>query len=90
MAAAEPSKAGKVDGKKVYDGLCAACHAAGVAGAPKTGDKGAWAPRVAQGMDTLHQHAIKGIRAMPAKGGNPALSDAEVSAAVDHMVAQSK
>ncbi len=90
VAAAEPSKAGKVDGKKVYDGLCAACHGAGIAGAPKTGDKGAWAPRIAQGMDTLHQHAIKGIRAMPAKGGNPALSDAEVSAAVDLMVAQSK
>jgi cytochrome c oxidase subunit 2 len=90
VAAAEPSKAGNVDGKKVYNGLCGACHSAGVAGAPKTGDRGAWAPRILQGIDTLHQHAIKGIRAMPAKGGNPALSDAEVSAAVDHMVAQSK
>jgi len=90
VAAAEPAKAGKVDGKKVYEGLCAACHATGAAGAPKTGDKAAWKPRVAQGADTLHQHAIKGIRAMPAKGGNPALSDAEVTAAVDHMVGQSK
>ena len=90
VAAAEPAKAGKADGRKVYEGLCAACHMAGVAGAPKVGDKAAWAPRIAQGGDTLHQHAIKGIRAMPAKGGNPALSDAEVSAAVDHMVAQSK
>ncbi|MCA3130670.1 MAG: c-type cytochrome, partial [Rhodocyclaceae bacterium] len=90
VAAAEPAKAVKVDCKKVYEGLCAACHATGAAGAPKTGDKAAWKPRVAQGADTLHQHAIKGIRAMPAKGGNPALSDAEVTAAVDHMVGQSK
>ncbi|MCA3132132.1 MAG: cytochrome c oxidase subunit II, partial [Rhodocyclaceae bacterium] len=66
VAAAEPAKAGKVDGKKVYDGLCAACHATGAAGAPKTADKAAWKPRIAQGADTLHQHAIKGIRAMPA------------------------
>lgn len=90
VAAAEPAKGGKVDGKKVYEGLCAACHMTGAAGAPKVGDKAAWAPRIAQGADTLHQHAIKGIRAMPAKGGNPALSDAEVSAAVDHMVAASR
>lgn len=90
VAAAEPAKAGKADGKKVYEGLCAACHATGAAGAPKTGDKGAWKPRLAQGADTLHQHAIKGVRAMPAKGGNPGLSDDEVSAAVDYMVAQSR
>ncbi len=90
VAAAEPAKAGKADGKKVYEGLCAAGHATGAAGAPKTGDKGAWKPRLAQGADTLHQHAIKGVRAMPAKGGNPGLSDDEVSAAVDYMVAQSR
>lgn len=93
VAAAEGTSAaaaGPVDGKKTYEGLCAACHAAGIAGAPKVGDKGAWASRIAQGEGTLHDHAIKGIRAMPAKGGNPALSDAEVKAAVDHMVGLSK
>ena len=94
VAAAAPATAtdaaGPVDGKKVYEGLCAACHGAGIAGAPKVGDKGAWTARIAQGDAALHEHAIKGIRAMPAKGGNPALSDAEVSAAVDHMVALSK
>jgi cytochrome c oxidase subunit 2 len=92
IAAPEPAapKAAAVDGKAVYDGLCAACHMTGAAGAPKTGDKGAWAPRIAQGTATLHEHAIKGIRAMPAKGGNPGLADAQVAAAVDHMVSLSK
>lgn len=82
--------AGPVDGKKVYEGLCQACHMAGVANAPKTGDKVAWGPRIKQGIDTLHQHAVKGYNLMPAKGGNPALSDAEVHAAVDYIVAQTK
>jgi cytochrome c5 len=54
------------------------------------GDKAAWKPRIAQGSATLHEHAIKGIRTMPPKGGNLNLSDAEVSAAVDYMVSQSK
>jgi cytochrome c oxidase subunit 2 len=89
-AAAAPQASGAVDGKAVYDGLCAACHMTGAAGAPKVGDKTAWAPRLAQGTATLHEHAIKGIRAMPAKGGNPGLSDAQVAAAVDHMVSLSK
>lgn len=87
---ANDASAGPADGGKVYDGLCAACHMAGVAGAPKVGDKSGWKARIAQGDGVLYEHAIKGIRAMPAKGGNPALSDAEVKAAVDHMVAQSK
>jgi len=59
-------------------------------GAPKAGDKAAWAPRIAQGLPTLHEHANKGIRAMPAKGGNPALSDDQVNAAVDYMVSLAK
>jgi len=80
----------KVDGKAVYDKVCAVCHSAGIAGAPKTGDKAAWAPRIAQGKDTLYTHAIGGIRAMPAKGGNAALADAEVKAAVDVMISQAK
>jgi cytochrome c5 len=66
------------------------CHAAGLAGAPRTGDKAAWQPRIAQGKPTLYEHAIKGFRAMPAKGGNASLSDAEVKAAVDHLAAKSR
>lgn len=82
--------AGPVDGKGIYEKNCAACHAAGVMNAPKVGDKGSWSTRISQGKDTLYQHAIKGIRGMPAKGGNAALADAEVKAAVDHMVGASK
>lgn len=78
------------DGEKIYKGLCFSCHDMGVAGAPKLGDKAAWAPRIATGMDALHASSLNGKNAMPAKGGNPALSDAEVAAAVDWMVAQSK
>jgi cytochrome c5 len=70
--------------------VCSLCHAAGLAGAPKYGDKAAWKPRIAQGLPTLHEHAIKGIRTMPPKGGSATLSDAEVGAAVDYMVSHSK
>jgi cytochrome c5 len=69
----------------VFTAVCAACHATGAAGAPKLGDAGAWAPRIAQGYDTLLKHAIEGIRAMPAKGGNPDLDDVEVARAVVYM-----
>ena len=97
-AAPETSSAklaqGDDKGKKVYDTTCVACHAAGVAGAPKFGDKALWAPRIAQGMDTLYMHSIKGFQGktgmMPAKGGNMSLSDADMKAAVDYMVSQSK
>ncbi|HLX24949.1 MAG TPA: c-type cytochrome [Usitatibacter sp.] len=85
-----PAKGGAADGKKTYETVCFACHGAGVAGAPKFGDKAAWAPRVAQGKDTLHASALKGKGAMPAKGGNTTLSDADVTAAVDYMVAAAK
>ena len=89
-AASTPAR----DGKQVYQTSCIACHAAGVAGAPKLGDKGQWAKRIAKGLDTLYAGAVNGIQSptgvMPAKGGNTALSDAEVKAAVDYMVAQSK
>jgi cytochrome c5 len=81
-------------GKKIYDATCVACHAAGVAGAPKFGDKAAWAPRIAQGMDTLHTHALKGFQGkvgmMPPKGGNMSLKDDDVKAAVDYMVSHAK
>jgi cytochrome c5 len=86
VAAAAPSSDA---GKKLYDTNCMACHAAGVAGAPKFGDKAVWAPRIATGMDTLYASAIKGKNAMPAKGGSGA-SDDDVKAAVQYMVAAAK
>ncbi len=76
-------------GEAVFTAVCAACHATGAAGAPKTGDAGAWAARIKQGYDTLVQHAVQGIRAMPAKGGNPDLDDIEVARAVVYMTNQS-
>jgi cytochrome c5 len=80
----------KPDGKKVYDTTCMVCHATGVAGAPKLGDKKAWAPHLMHGVDALVQSALKGKGAMPPKGGNPSLSDDDVRAAVEFMVSQSK
>jgi cytochrome c5 len=88
-AAAAPAKAGG-GGKATYDSVCHVCHGAGVAGAPKFGDKAAWGPRIAQGVAALHANAIKGKGAMPPKGGNPSLSDADVFAAVDYMVGAAK
>jgi len=92
-AAATPAPAEKIaaaDGEKVYTTACAACHATGAAGSPRFGDKAAWGKRIAQGMDTLKQHALKGFRAMPPKGGRMDLSDAAVVAAVGYMVEQSQ
>jgi cytochrome c5 len=78
------------DGKAVYTATCGTCHAEGIAGAPKTGDKAAWAPRIKTGAPALHASALKGKGAMPAKGGNASLSDADVAAAVDYMIKQAK
>jgi cytochrome c5 len=90
-AAAAPENA---LGKSAYGKTCAMCHAAGVAGAPKPGDKADWGPRIAQGNETLYKHAIEGFTGakgmMPARGGGSTLSDDEVKAAVDHMVSLSK
>lgn len=72
-------------GEAVYNTTCVACHGTGAAGAPKFGDAAAWGPRIAQGYDTLVQHALQGIRAMPAKGGNPDLDNIEVARAVAYM-----
>jgi len=83
VAAAAPA-ANK--GEATFKGVCSGCHGAGVMGAPKFGDKGVWAPRVAKGLDALYVSAIKGKNAMPAKGGNPALADEDVKAAVQYMV----
>jgi cytochrome c5 len=81
-------------GETVYDQACVACHGAGIAGAPKFGDPAAWAPRIAQGMDTLHTHALQGYQGkagyMPPKGGRTDLSDQSVINAVDFIVAASR
>jgi len=90
QAAAASATSRKPDGKKVYDTTCMVCHATGVAGAPKFGDKAAWAPHLVHGMDALLQSALKGKGAMPPKGGNPSLSDDDVRAAIEFMVSQSK
>ena len=81
--------AGGADGKKVYEANCQACHGGAVPGVPHVGKKEDWAPRIKQGKDTLHKHALEGFNAMPAKGGNGSLSDDEVKAAVDYMANQS-
>jgi cytochrome c5 len=90
VAASPPGR----DGQQVYQATCVACHGAGIAGAPKLDDKDQWAKRIAKGLDTLYASAVNGVQgsagAMPARGGNPALSNAEVRAAVDYMVARSK
>ena len=89
-AAAAPSAAGPAkSGKEIWQGTCSACHQSGVLGAPKIGDKAAWAPRIAKGLATLKQHALNGFNNMPAHGGNPALSDEDVVKALEYMVDQS-
>jgi cytochrome c5 len=96
VAPAAPAAGGGnvAKGEDTYKKTCFACHDAGVAGAPKLGDKAAWGTRIAQGNDILYTHSIKGFQGkagmMPPKGGNMTLSDADVKAAVDYMVAQSK
>lgn len=88
--ATQQAAAGPVSGEAVYKQACAACHAAGVMGAPKFGDAGQWAPRLGKGKDTLYASAINGIGAMPPKGGAAALSDEQVKAAVDYMADAAK
>lgn len=94
VAAAPAVADAATKGKEIYDTACFACHATGAAGAPKLGDKEAWAPRIAQGADTLNNHAINGYTGkagmMPPKGGRPDLADDVIKAAVDYMVSQAK
>lgn len=94
-ASAHAAYGGTTDGKAIYDHLCHTCHTAGVAGAPKLGDKAAWSPRIAEGLETLVKHAIDGYTGpdgnhMPAKGGNPALTNEQVRNAVTWIVDQAK
>ncbi len=84
VAVGKPGGAGA--GKNTYDQVCAACHAGGIIGAPKFGDKAAWQPRIATGMAALHKAALEGLNAMPPKGGRTDLPDADIKAAVDYMV----
>ena len=78
------------DGAGTYKQTCMACHAAGVANAPKLEDKAAWKPRIAQGKDALYSSVLKGKGAMPPKAGRADLSDDVIKAAVDYMVSQAK
>jgi cytochrome c5 len=78
------------EGEKIYNTLCFSCHAVGVSGSPKLGDKAAWAPRIATGMEALYTSSLKGKNLMPAKGGNPAFTDEQVKAAVDFMVSKAQ
>ncbi|EIL87451.1 MAG: cytochrome c5 family protein [Rhodanobacter sp.] len=94
-AASQVAYGGTTDGKTIYDHLCTSCHTAGVAGAPKLGNKAMWGPRIAEGLPTLIKHATEGYHGpdgnfMPPKGGNPALNDAQIKAAVTWIVDQAK
>jgi cytochrome c5 len=81
-------------GEELFQQVCSACHGAGIAGAPKAGDKAAWGPRIAKGKDTLYDHALKGFQGstgvMPAKGGRADLPDDLVKQGVDYMVGLAK
>lgn len=91
----KPASPEHAEGQKIWMGTCKACHAFGLAGAPFIGNKQLWAPRIAQGMDTLFSHAINGFTSdlgntMPARGGNKELTDEQVKAAVKYMVSVSQ
>jgi cytochrome c5 len=96
--AASAAQAGSAEmpktGEALFQQTCSACHGAGIAGAPKAGDKAAWAPRIQKGLPTLYEHAEKGFQGssgvMPAKGGRPDAPDDLVKQAVDYMVGMAK
>jgi len=86
VAATPAARADGRSGQEIYEAVCAACHATGELKSPKFGDARAWKPLIAEGQRALTRAAIKGIREMPPRGGNPRLSDREVERAVVHMV----
>jgi len=88
--AAPPSDGKPRSGETVYNTICKACHEAGLAGAPKTGDKEAWAARIATGLEALLKSATNGKNAMPARGGAADLTDDELKAAVEYLVGKAK
>ena len=88
--AEEEQTAAVLNGETVYNGACVACHGAGIAGAPATGDANQWSARLSKGAETLYSNAINGIGAMPAKGGQVSLSDEAVKAAVDFIIEASQ
>jgi cytochrome c5 len=90
LAMVVPADLDLAHGKQLYNTACVICHQAGVAGAPKLGDKEAWAPRIAQGFDTLVKHSLNGFRGMPPKGGRVDLPDEEFISAVGYMVSQAQ
>ena len=87
-AAPAASAADLATGEKIYTATCVACHGAGVLGAPKFGDKAAWQPRIAKGMDALYASSMNGFKMMPPRGGNAGLKDPDLKAAVDYMVSK--
>ena len=89
-AAAATEAAAPMTAEQIYQTNCLACHQTGAAGAPKTGDAAAWAPRIAQGMDSMVSNAINGLNAMPPKGLCMACSDDDLRGVVEYMVAQSQ
>jgi cytochrome c5 len=93
-AAAQVAYDGTTDGKTIFGNLCHTCHENAATGAPVISDKAEWKPRVAQGLDTLLKHALEGYTGkkgmMPARGGNPALTDAQVKATIEWMIGQVK
>ena len=84
-----PAVKGPQTGQQVFEGLCTSCHTAGTNGAPKVGSGGDWAPRIGKGYDTLFQNAVQGFNQMPARGGNPKLSDLEIGRAIVYMTGKS-
>jgi cytochrome c5 len=94
QAGSAGAPAGPKTGDETFQQVCSACHGAGIAGAPKAGDKAAWDPRIAKGKEVLYDHALKGFQGstgvMPAKGGRADLPDDLVKAAVDHMLDMAK
>jgi cytochrome c5 len=88
--AATPADPALAAGKSVYEGGCNACHDAGMMNAPKPGDKAAWAPRIAKGEETVIKNTINGLNGMPAKGGNTALTDEQLTNAAKYLISLTK